>query len=58
MRNEGMATDKALGLALRLAIAIQEPSSLVNLIYLGPMMRENTKHITSATRQTPMDARR
>src|SRR4029077_9242212 len=55
MRNEGMATDKTGSLALRQAIAIQELSGLVNPIGLGPVMRQDANHATSAPRQTPME---
>src|SRR5262249_40191641 len=45
--NEGLTAHKARRLTLCIAVAIQQLSRLVNLINLGPVMRENTDHAAS-----------
>src|SRR5262249_46213720 len=42
--DEGLTAHKARRLTLCIAIAIQQLSRLVNLVNLGPVMRENTDH--------------
>src|ERR1700730_777514 len=45
--DEGLTAHKARRLTLCIAIAIQQLSRLVNLVNLGPVMRENTDHAAS-----------
>src|SRR5262249_42630714 len=45
--DEGLTAHKARRLTLCIAIAIQQLSRLVNLVNLGPVVRENTDHAAS-----------
>src|SRR5262249_20776710 len=41
---QGLAVDEARGFALRLAVTIQQFTGLVDLVGLGPMMRQDADH--------------
>src|SRR6516165_9245616 len=45
--DEGLPAHKTRRFTLSIAIAIQQISCLVNLVHLGPVMRENTDHAAS-----------